>query len=205
MPRLFALALVLAGSTGCDSSDRPGGTGGSGGGEAGTLSVQAYLYTAEGAGYTLLEPGAELELWAAPQGGHWARIGARVGGLGTDTAELVARLFDPTTDALVVQADRTAPMVIAKDDPSLKQPDPLDMYNVVHLPLCPGEGGRGLNGESYRLEVQVTELYGNFSTGSVSLPVVPSCQQPAGPAQDYCACECGSDYLPGKCAGPTNG
>jgi hypothetical protein len=206
MFRPVLLALLLSSSMGCASESTPAGTGGSGGAEAGSpLGVQAYLYTAEGEGYSLIQPGGTLELWAAPQGGHWARVGARVAGLETDTAELVARLVDPQTKQVVVEATRTAPMVATQDDPSLKQPDPTNMYNVVHLPLCPGDDGRALDGGEFWLELVVTELYGDFSTGSVSLPVVPKCQQPAGAEKDYCSCECGPGYVPGKCAGPTNG
>lgn len=202
MSRLVGLALLWLGSVACEpKGDEP--TQPSDGGAP--LSVQPYLYLAQGAGYATIEPGGEIELWAAPQGGHWARVGARVGGLETDAAELVARLVDPETKAVVVEATRTAPMVAAADAPGWKQPDPTDMYNVVHLPLCPGEGGRALDGGSFWLEVEVTELYGDFSTGSVSVPVVPRCQQAPGADLDYCRCECAGDYLPGKCASPSGG
>lgn len=196
-----ALALVALAASGCDGEPAPPGSGGAGGDSGAALSVTPYLYRAEGDGYVLLQPGGELELWAAPQGGRWARIGARVGGLGTDTAKLVARLIDATSGTVVVEASRTAPMVPAKDDPNLMQPDPTDMYHVVHLPLCPGVGGRPIAGVEYRLEVEVTELYGDFSAGTAALPVVPTCQEPPGLALEQCSCECGPDYAIGKCVG----
>lgn len=167
--------------------------------------MQAALYTAEGDGYDVLEPGADLELWAAPQGGHWSRIGARVGGLGSDTAELVARLIDPATGAVLAQASRTAPMIPTPGDPAFKHPDPSDMMHVVHLPMCPADDARGVDGVSYRLELEVTELYGAFSTGSVAIPIVPRCGQPAGAGLSHCQCECGPSYVPGKCALPETG
>jgi hypothetical protein len=167
--------------------------------------VEPLVFTGEGDGHAPIAEGGPLELWAAPQGGHWSRVGARVVGLGTDTAELVARLRDPTSGALVAEATRTAPMVPVPGSPDVKHPDPTNMYNVVHLPLCPGDDSRGLAGATYHLEVQVTELYGDFSQGAATLTVVPTCTAPAGPLLDYCACECAADYVPGKCAGPTNG
>ncbi|MBI3201679.1 MAG: hypothetical protein HYZ29_09065 [Myxococcales bacterium] len=167
--------------------------------------MQAALYTAEGDGYDLLEPGSELELWSAPQGGHWSRIGARVGGLGSDTAELVARLVDPETGAVIASASRTAPMIPTPSDSALKHPDPSDMMHVVHLPMCPSDDGRALDGVVHRLEVEVTELYGDFGTGSVVLPIVPRCQQAAGADLARCVCECGPSYAPGKCALPDGG
>lgn len=164
--------------------------------------MQAALYTAEGDGYESIAPGGALELWAAPQGGRWARIGARVGGLDSDTAELVARLLEPATGDLVAEASRTAPMVVTPGDPGIKHPDPSDVNHVVHLPLCPDGSGRAVHGVGYLLELSVTELYGDFSTGSVELPVVPSCQDPPGPVREYCECECGPAYAPGKCVSP---
>ncbi len=190
---------MVASVTGCDSPTEPRGTGGAAGNP---LTVQAALYTAEGDGYEPIAPGGALELWAAPQGGRWARIGARVGGLDSDTAELVARLIEPVTGALVAEASRTAPMIVTPDDPDFKHPEPSDMNHVVHLPLCPDGNGRAVHGVGYLLELQVTELYGDFSTGSVALPVVPGCQEVPGPARDYCECECGPDYVLGKCVWP---
>jgi len=202
LTRWLALLALLVAPSACDGGAESPGSGGSSGGDSGApLSVQAILFSAEGAGWAPLEPGGALELWAAPQGGHWARIGARARGLGTDTAELAARLYDPGSSTPFVEATRTAPMVVAKDDPTLAQPDPSDMYHYVHLPLCPGEGGRALNGGEFRLVVTVTELYGDFSEGSVALDVRPTCQQPAGATLSFCTCECAAAYAPGKCSG----
>lgn len=204
-----ALAIVVftaAGVLGCSNESPSPGTGGSGGSAGGSpLTVEPYLYTAEGSGSLLLHEGDPIELWGAPQGGHWSRIGARVGGFGTDTAKLVVRARDPDTQTVIVEATRTAPMVPVEGAPGLMQPDPTNMYNMAHVPLCPADDGRGIDGAKLLLEVQVIELYGDFSEGTTSLGVVPRCPSEAGPARDYCTCECGPDYVPGKCASPTSG
>jgi hypothetical protein len=144
--------------------------------------------------------GSSIELWAAPQGGHVSRIGAKVAGLATDTALLVARLRDSESDAVVVESSRTAPMLPVPGQPEWKQPDPSSMYNVVHLPLCPDNDGRAIDATSYRLEVRVTELYGDYSEGAAEPLVTPTCSGDAA-LLSYCQCECAASYSPGKCAG----
>lgn len=183
----------------CDSSDPADGTGGAGG-SAPALGVEAYGWVPQGEAVVTLSDGDAIELWGAPQGGHVSRIGARVTGLGTDTALLVARLRDPTTDAVIAEGTRTSPMVDAPDVPGAKQPDPSSMYNLVHLALCPDNDGQAIAGVERVLELAVTELYGDFSEGSTRVRVVPTCLMPPGPEHDSCECECAADYTLGKCA-----
>jgi len=204
MPRceLF-LALLSLGTLACSSEQGPAGSGGSGGssGATASLGVEPYVWTGEGTGSVFIQDGGSIELWSAPQGGHVSRIGARVTGLDTDKAELVARLRDPKDDAVVAESSRTTTMLPVPSLPGVKQPDPGDLYAVVHLPLCPDYAGRPIADTEYLLEVHVTELYGDFTEGSVSLHVTPTCEQPPGPELEHCSCECGPDYGPAKCAG----
>lgn len=170
-----------------------------GGAGASGLEVEPVQYTAEGTGYALLEPGAEIELWGAPQGGHWSRVGAQVRGLDSKTVRLVARWKDAESGSILVEAERTSPMVPVPGSAGWMQPDPTSMYNVAHLPLCPSDAKDGAQGVERVLEVEVTELYDDFESGVSAVKVVPRCGQAPGPLLDYCKCECGPDYLPGKC------
>jgi hypothetical protein len=196
---LLALACLTAA---CSSDERPGGSGGAAGSSGSSLEVQPYVWSTNGS--IPIVAGGPIELWSAPQGGHVSRIGAKVAGLETDTAELVARLRDPVSGKVIVESSRTAPMVAVPGEPGVKQPDPSSMYDVVHLPLCPDNDGRAIDGQPFLLEVRATELYADFSEGSATMEVTPTCGSDE-PSPGYCACECGPDYAPAKCAGDAGG
>jgi len=201
-PRFLPLLAIACSTAACSSDQHPGGSGGAAGSASSTLDVRPFVWSTDGA--VPIVAGGTIELWSAPQGGHVSRIGAEISGLETDTAELVARLRDPVSGDVIVESSRTAPMVPVPGEPGVKQPDPSSMYNVVHLPLCPDNDGRAIDGQPFLLEVRATELYADFSEGSATLEVTPACSS-EDPSSGYCGCECGADYAPAKCAGDAGG
>jgi hypothetical protein len=173
------------------------------------LEVKPFMYTTPPLPVRILADGDPIELFRAPQGGHVLMVGARVAGLQSNTIELRARLRRASTRVIVAEELRTVVMETVVEEPSWKQTDRRTPTQVAHVAVCPNYDAEDVVGVAHELEVVVTELHGDFSTGSRSLRVVPSCVQPATAEREECVCECKANYTLGKCgattgdAGPT--
>ena len=193
---LLAIASATLVCFGCSPADEPLPQGETGvGGAAATLVVEPGVYLPASMELSLLEPRGDIPLWWAPQGGQVLLIGAHIHGLDSDTIELSARLRELTGGALIAEALRTVRVQPLLGRQGWSTTDPRAVDHVTHLATCPDPGSRAMAGVEVSLEVQVVELYSDFSQGSVALPVVPRCP----PNDTLCACECATGYLPGGC------
>lgn len=187
--RRALLALLGAATVGCGPSSPPDGTGGAAGSAgAQSLSVEA-LDVRGGTTPAPIVSGGPLELFAPPQGGFVVLIGARVAGLDSKTVELAARLTS-ATGMLLAESTRTTELVPAPKAGWLET-DASDLYSAVHLTLCPPEPSVTVADESAHLELLVTELYSDFSSGRVEFDVTPTCVAGGAADADYCRCQCG--------------
>jgi hypothetical protein len=149
----------------------------------------------------VLDDGGALELWRAPQGGHVILIGAQIKGLESDMIELRARLRVPTTNFVVAEEGRTVVTQPVPGEPGWRQTDRRTNSQAAHVPVCPNYEARAVVGEEHVLEVEVTELYADFSFGSATVTVLPTCMQTDPSENGNCVCECEADYTLGKCNG----
>ncbi len=185
----WTAALLLSSACGGESKGAPGG-----GGSAAGLVVEAIGYTDPTEATHLLTPGSSIELWGAPQGGHVSRIGARVANLDSNTIELRAQLFD-LSGAVFADAKRTTPVSPSPGLEGVQETDRTDLTHFAHIPLCPDPVGRAIDGQTFLLQVSVTELYADFSEGSTEVEVVAHCALD----DTFCSCECAEGYDPSQC------
>jgi hypothetical protein len=176
------------------------GAGGSDSGEP-ELVVRPLMYTPIESPSKLLEDGDTMELWAAPQGGHVLLAGAQIQGLNSEFIEIRAALRDPDTGFMVTEAVRTVVVAPLEDQPGWVETDRSSRSQVAHLAVCPDYEPQPIEGRAYQLELTITELYDDYSTGFAAVTVVPSCQQSEDSALAHCQCECQPDYVLGKCSG----
>lgn len=199
----FVLAFALA-AAGCGApSPGPGGSGGAagaGGSGPTDLEVTAMMYTTPDTPEVLCVDGDSFELWRAPQGGHVMVVGARVAGLESDTIELRARLRDAESGWIVAEEARTVVMDEVPGEPGVLQTDRRTRSQAAHVPVCPDYDDDDIVDREHILEVEVTELYADFSQGTALVRVVPACMQ-EGADQERCRCECSAGYTLGKCSG----
>lgn len=159
------------------------------------LEVRAGNFEQSTGSLRLLEAGDSVSLVSAPQGGHVLHASARVTGLRTARAELRARLRDPDTHAIHAEEARTALFELVGDEQW--EPRAGSVTDVAHIPVCPDYEARDVVGESWLLEVLVTELPHRTGTGSAEVLVTPSCV--GADALALCECECLANYVLGKC------
>jgi hypothetical protein len=89
---------------------------------------------------------------------------------------------------------------IVTDASGWRQTDRRSNSQATHVPVCPNYDARDIVGKTQRIEVHVTELYADFSTGLTELTLVPSCVQIDPSHNEQCVCECSADYVLGRCA-----
>lgn len=146
-----------------------------------------------------LEPGGALPLGAAPQGGHWAFVSARVRGLSVAEVEVRARFFDPVSGDLLFAERRVGEVAPAQDDPSFLEPALDQRGAIVHLPVCPRDDDLPIYGRELRLVLEVTGTTPERESGSAEITVTPACTAGTVGQIAVCECECSTDYDPGKC------
>ncbi len=181
-----------------------GGTAGAGGigGGPRDIEVEPVMYTTSDLPLELLADEDPVELWRAPQGGHVLLVGARVRGLGSDTIELRARVRDRDTRFILSEEARTVVMQPVAGEPDLQVTDRRSNSQAAHVAVCPNYGEKDVVGRLHDLEVEVVELYDDFSSGNATVAVMPTCFQEREADRAKCLCECERDYVLGKCATP---
>jgi hypothetical protein len=163
------------------------------------LEIVPTLYVEPELPVDVLEPGDPVELWRAPQGGHVVRFGVRVKGLESSFIEERVRVRVPDTGLIIAEETRTAAMEVVPEDPTLKQNDRRSVSQVVHVALCPDYDARDIVNMEHLVQIEVTELYADFSRGSAEVRVVPKCLQTDPAELAECQCECTANYVLGKC------
>ena len=142
-----------------------------------------------------LNDGDPVSLEFPTQGGHVLYVAARIQNLAGRHALLLARLRDVATDFIVAQDGRNVDFVV--DAGGWGQPDLSDPANVANVPACPDYQAKNIVGESWVLEVVVTDS--RDAGAALRQTVVPTCLQPDGGALQQCLCECAANYFLGKC------
>lgn len=158
--------------------------------------------TLEGAAVELATDGAEVDLTFPVQGGHVLFIGARVKNLLACRAELAAKLVDPTNGHVAAEERRQVAFTQAAGN-GYGASDVADTAELANLPACPDFLDRDIVGQSWRLELQVTDSAGR--TASATRQVVPVCRQSSAQDRAICTCECRGGYSFGKCNGAWDG
>jgi hypothetical protein len=165
------------------------------------LVILPAQFTEEDMPMRMLSPGDPVDLWSAPQGGHVVLLGAKVKNLTSDTITLKVRFRDPDTGLIVAEEARTVKMLPVDGEPGVMQPDIRSRSQVSNVPLCPSYDSRGVVDQTFDVEVLVTALYSEpMESASATIRVVARCSTPEDEAA--CRCECGPDYVLGKCSGP---
>ena len=205
---LLVIAAVGSGCGGSGGSDgardnpKSDGSAGSSAEDAsgpGDLEVRPFMYTPPEQPVAMLENGGPIELYRPPQGGHVILVGARVKGLESDYIELRVRVRVPETRLILAEKVTTVAMETVPEDPSFKQNDRRSISQVAHIAVCPDYDARDIVGAEQLIEVTVTELYADFSTGSAEVSVVPTCMQTSAAEKTHCECECTANYVLGRC------
>jgi hypothetical protein len=146
----------------------------------------------------MLADGDPVDLWNAPQGGHVILFGAKVRNMTTDVANIKVRFRRPDTGHIVAEEGRSVKMVPVPDEPGMMQPDLRSRSQVANVPLCPDYSALGIVDEAFDVEIFVTALYTQpVQSGTATVKVVARCSTPSDEA--FCRCDCGADYVLGKC------
>jgi hypothetical protein len=162
------------------------------------LVVLPAQFTQESMPMRMLADGDPVDLWSAPQGGHVVLFGAKVKNMTSDVATLRVRFRRPETGHIEAEEGRSVKMVPVPGEPGTLQPDIRTFSQVANVPLCPSIANAGVVDQTFDVEVFVTALYTQpVETGTAHVKVVARCSTPSEEA--FCRCECGPDYVLGKC------
>jgi hypothetical protein len=187
---LAALTACAGSGVGCGGSKTPDA------GDGLPLAVDPAMYALD---MTLvdLHDGDTIDLLYPPQGGFVLFAGAKVRHLAESVVELRGRLLglDGTPHGEDV---RTVAMITSLSDPTIATPDLKSYLSVANIPVCPSTSTTDLYDKMYLLEVQVTELQSK-RVGVGRRMVTASCRQSDATQLALCRCECGANFMIGKC------
>lgn len=193
---VFALCAVACGNDPPEDSPKDSGSV-----APVTLELFPGDFVAEDTPLAMLSEGDPVSLAAAPQGGHVIHVAAKVRGMTVDIANLRVRLREPDTNLIQVEEARDVVWKPVPGEPDLMQPDLASITQVSHVPSCPDYDARSIVGVPWNIEIVVTET-GGPGKGSVTLGVLPSCEQADPVDKAQCQCECEANYVLGKCGAP---
>jgi hypothetical protein len=201
---LGALTLVSATtlfSAGCGPSEPSAGVDAGAAGAAAALELTPIAYTPIEEPTLFLADGGPIELIFAPQGGHVFMVGARIRNSDSDTVKMTGRVRDPETGAVIAEDTRSVVLLPVPDEPGSYENHRATPTQMVHPRMCPIGAGFDIPGRPLLLEIEAIELYADFSEGSTSVLVTPTCMGSTQFLQEVCACECAASYTPGTCGG----
>jgi hypothetical protein len=161
------------------------------------VEIAAVLAT-DGASQILsaVKAGDPVPLEPPPQGGYVMYVGAQVRNLDACGAEIRGSLRDPVTDDEIGFDARTTNLVLGAD--GWGRPDPSNNSNVSNVNGCPDYTAKDVQNQPYNLRVTVVDRSGR--SGSVTLPIRPTCDQIADPlVRRDCVSTCSANYVLGKC------
>jgi hypothetical protein len=144
-------------------------------------------------GFRVMSDGDAIPIVTPPQGGKVILPGVRARNLRC-TVQITATLVDPCDAATISLESR--PIVLAEGDDGWAVPaDPVSLSSYANLQTCPRPGaGRDLEGEEYRLRIQVRDEEGRQA--AAEMRVTPTCGEDF--ALVECQCECDRDYQLGQ-------
>jgi hypothetical protein len=136
-----------------------------------------------------LAEGDTVDLIRPIQGGHVIFASARARNLCLDGVTLSAKLFDGDQIRVPLTAISQVGFLTDADDTAWSIPDmAVNTSNTPNLNACPNASDADIVGRSHRLEVKVDDMHDHAIT--VSVEVVPSCNQADVECQMLCDCEC---------------
>ncbi len=184
------------------SLDPGGGGGGTGDGGAGggapvcdAPTILAVMQLGEDRVAADVLDGGTVDLVGAVQGGHVLFVGARVDGLCAEQADLWAVLRAPADGSIVAEDRRQGVPMHVRADGS-REPDWAGRQ-VAMVPACPSLAGARIVGETFDLELTVTDPAGHAASAGVRVRLTCSQTDPYWSA--FCACECDAGGTPGAC------
>ena len=129
-----------------------------------------------------------------PQGGEVLVVGVRALNIDGCPLTMSTSLIVPSSG--VVAAFERRPVTLGPSaDGWLEPRNPAGLANFSNLPACPIAAlGQAIDGNSYRLDVQIEDLMGR--QGGASATVVPTCDAAPDPAS--CQCLCAAGYVLGS-------
>ncbi len=160
------------------------------------LQVELAIYDRATMTLQPVHDGDPADLVFPPQGGHVMFVGGRIRNGRETTVQLDGRLLSLDGATLYGQNARTVELLPAGEDTLI--PDLRSYTNVSNIAVCPNNARIDFFGNSYLLELRVTELASRRS-GTARNRVVLACRQKDAKAQALCQCQCAASYLFGKC------
>jgi hypothetical protein len=145
-----------------------------------------------------LHDGDPVTLAFPPQGGRVIFAGVRATNLDPCGVQLAGVVRDEAS--MQVRLDsRTVNLKPTGD--GWAESDPADISSFANIPVCPNEWSKtNLFGTTYGLEMTLTERSGR--TESLTMKVVPACDEPAHEAE--CLCICQGGYVLGQSCAPVD-
>jgi hypothetical protein len=163
-------------------------------GDATAAPVITLVYQTPAGALMPVEDGSAAPLVVPPQGGEVLVVGVRALNLDGCPLTISSSLVVPGS-GVIASFERRPVTLQPASDGWLEPKDPTGLANFANLPACPIVGlGQMIDGESFRLDVEVEDLAGRQASASAT--VVPTCDTAADPAG--CACLCAADYVLGS-------
>jgi hypothetical protein len=179
------LALGLLGCGSAPSSGKP-------------ITVTPASYDAPTMTLHDLATGGPIDLVFPPQGGFVLFVSGRVHELSDGNVEMHARMLDPKDQSVIAEDKRVVTLQRDPADASSWIPDLRSYQNTANVTMCPSSRSTDLFDVQLSLELTVTEL-SSKRAGMATLTTVPSCRQTDATQLALCKCECGGNWMPGKC------
>lgn len=140
-----------------------------------------------------VQAGSMVPLEQSNRGGYALLVTVRARNIETCNVELIARLKDPDSGTEVGSGARTVTLYHSADGWA----HPSSTSNAALITVCPNYTQRNVHGESYDLEITVTDRARRASTAVTR--VVPNCMQPFDVQQTDCLCTCEPNFYLEKC------
>lgn len=194
-PRVLFVTLVVLGGCGgeeslsADDAGAESSSNGSSSPPAEDLVLEPAFFIQENSPLTLIESGERVGISQAVQGGQVIYIAGQLQHLEGDMAYIQTSLTDLDTGEVRAQDERTVVVKDVPDREGWKQPDLRSRNQVSHLLVCPSDSTRPLVDTAWQLDITMAEADKSRSA-SVTLEVVPSCNQGNSTQQDLCESQC---------------
>jgi hypothetical protein len=147
--------------------------------------------------YHEVAPGGTLPLMPPPQGGYVVYVGAKMKNV-NGCVEFAGRFRNPVTKEEQGFDGRSSRLIPMAD--GYGWPDVADNGNVSNINPCPDYGPRDVHGNTWDLEVTVTDI--DRRRVVLSAPTKLACQHAEPALQSDCICTCSANYVLGKCGSP---
>lgn len=167
---------------------------GGGGSASGGLEVVPGDFRVVDTPLVPIADGDAVLLQLPPQGGRVLFIGAKIRGARANTVRIRVRLGAP--DGTEIKEDTRTVVTGPPDADGWADTLTASYLQQANLEVCPNELSFPIDGGTFPLEVEVTEVYVDAPrTTLVERTVKPGCAA----GDDVCKCLCDADFVLGKC------